>query len=148
MKILIIEDEKLLADSLKVLLESKGFEVEAVYDGETGADYAELGIYDLLILDVMMPGMDGLAVAKRVRSLRCSTPILMLTAKSDLEDRIQGLNAGADYYLTKPFDTRELLARIAVQLRRPSPAAAHARSASLCFNGITVPTGNWWDGMI
>ena len=118
MKILIIEDEKLLADSLKVLLESKGFEVEAGYDGETGADYAELGIYDLLILDVMMPGMDGLAVAKRVRSLRCSTPILMLTAKSDLEDRIQGLNAGADYYLTKPFDTRELLACVGALLRR------------------------------
>ena len=118
MKILVIEDEKLLAQSLKTLLEGKGFQVETVYDGETGADYAELGIYDLLILDVMMPGMDGLAVAKRVRSLRCSTPILMLTAKSDLEDRIQGLNAGADYYLTKPFDARELTACVNALLRR------------------------------
>ena len=118
MKILVIEDEKLLADSIQALLESKGFQVEAVYDGETGADYAELGIYDLLILDVMMPGMDGYQVARSVRSKRCATPILMLTAKSGLEDRIEGLNAGADYYLTKPFDSRELLACINALLRR------------------------------
>ena len=118
MKILIIEDEKLLADSIKTMLEGRGFQVEAVYDGETGADYAELGIYDLLILDVMMPKMDGYQVARRVRAQRCGTPILMLTARSSLEDRIEGLNAGADYYLTKPFDMRELLACINALLRR------------------------------
>ena len=97
MKILVIEDEKLLADSLKTLLEGKGFEVEVAYDGETGAEYAELGIYDLLILDVMMPGLDGYQVARRVRSKRCTASILMLTAKSAVEDRILGLNSGADY---------------------------------------------------
>ena len=118
MKILIVEDEKLLADSLKTLLVRKGFDVEVVYDGETGADYAELGIYDLLILDVMMPGLDGYQVARRVRAKRCTASILMLTAKSAVEDRIQGLNSGADYYLTKPFDTRELLACINALLRR------------------------------
>ncbi len=118
MKVLIIEDEKLLADSLKALLESKGFAVEAVYDGITGAEYAQTGVYDLLILDVMMPGMDGYQVARQVRAKRCATPILMLTAKSGLEDRIDGLNAGADYYLTKPFDSRELLACINALLRR------------------------------
>ena len=118
MKILIIEDEKLLADSVKMLLERKGFEVECVYDGKTGEQYAELGVYDLLILDVMMPEMDGYQVAREVRAKRCATPILMLTAKSGLEDRITGLNAGADYYLTKPFDTRELLACINALLRR------------------------------
>ena len=118
MKILIVEDEKILADSLKAVLERKGFSVEVVYDGEAGAEYAELGIYDLLILDVMMPKMDGYQVARQVRSKRCTTPILMLTAKSGLEDRIEGLNAGADYYLTKPFDTRELLACINALLRR------------------------------
>ncbi|MGN0589254.1 MAG: response regulator transcription factor [Ruminiclostridium sp.] len=118
MKILIIEDERLLADSLCELLQSKGFETEAVYDGKSGRDYAELGIYDLLILDVMMPEMDGYEVARRVRAHRCSTPILMLTAKSGLEDRIEGLNAGADYYLTKPFDSRELLACVNALLRR------------------------------
>ena len=117
-KILIVEDEKLLAESLKTLLTSKGFQVETVYDGESGAEYALLGIYDLLILDVMMPGLDGLSLARKVRAQRCATPILMLTAKSALEDRIAGLNAGADYYLTKPFDTRELLACINALLRR------------------------------
>ena len=118
MKILVIEDEKLLAQSIRALLEQKGFTVETVYDGETGAEYAKLGIYDLLILDVMMPGLDGFEVARQVRAQRCATPILMLTARSGIEDRIQGLNAGADYYLTKPFDTRELLACINALLRR------------------------------
>jgi len=118
MKILMIEDEVLLAESLKALLEGKGFQVEVVHDGETGAEYAELGIYDLLILDVMVPQLDGYQLAKRVRANRCTTPILMLTAKSDVEDRIYGLNCGADYYLTKPFDTRELLACINALIRR------------------------------
>lgn len=118
MKILIIEDEKLLADSVQTLLTQKGFEVEVAYDGETGEEYAGLGIYDLLILDVMMPGMNGYEVARKVRAKKCGTPILMLTAKSGLEDRITGLDAGADYYLSKPFDTRELLACINALLRR------------------------------
>ena len=118
MKILVIEDEKLLADSIKSMLERKDFYVEVVYDGESGKEYAELGIYDLLILDVMMPKMDGYEVARQVRASRCNTPILMLTAKSDVQDRIAGLNAGADYYLTKPFDSGELLASINALLRR------------------------------
>ena len=118
MKILIVEDEVLLANSLKTLLEKKGFTVEVAYDGETGKDYAETGVYDLLILDVMMPKLNGYDLASQVRAERCATPILMLTAKGELEDRIEGLNAGADYYLTKPFDTRELLACINALLRR------------------------------
>ena len=118
MKILIVEDEVLLANSLKTLLEKKGFTVEVAYDGETGKDYAETGVYDLLILDVMMPKLNGYDLARQVRAERCATPILMLTAKGELEDRIEGLNAGADYYLTKPFDTRELLACINALLQR------------------------------
>ena len=118
MKILLIEDEKMLADSIATILRHKGFQVETVYDGESGAQYAELGVYDLLILDVMIPKMDGYQVARQVRSKRLGTPILMLTARSSLEDRITGLNAGADYYLTKPFDIRELLACINALLRR------------------------------
>ena len=133
MKILIVEDEKLLADSLKTLLESKGFDVETVYDGISGAEYAELGVYDLLILDVMMPGMDGYAVARSVRARRCGVPILMLTARSSLEDRVEGLNAGADYYLTKPFDTRELLACINALLRRQG-----AQVDALSFGNTTL----------
>ena len=118
MKILVIEDEKLLADSICELLESKGFEAEAVYNGKDGTEYAELGIYDLTILDVMMSEMDGYEVARRVRADRCGIPILMLTARSGIEDKIEGLNSGADYYLTKPFDSRELLACINALLRR------------------------------
>lgn len=118
MKILIVEDEKLLAEGLKTLLELRGFDVELVFDGESGADYAETGVYDLLILDVMMPGLDGFSLARRVRAKRVATPILVLTAKGGVTDRIDGLNAGADYYLTKPFDNRELLACINALLRR------------------------------
>ena len=118
MKILVIEDEKLLADSIRSMLERKGFQVECVYDGESGREYALLGIYDLLILDVMIPKLNGLEVARQVRTQRCGTPILMLTARSDVQDRIAGLNAGADYYLTKPFDSGELLASINALLRR------------------------------
>lgn len=118
MRILIVEDEKLLADSLQAMLEKKDFEVEVAYDGESGEEYALLGVYDLLILDVMMPKMNGYELARQVRAKRLGVPILMLTARAGLEDRIEGLNAGADYYLTKPFDTRELLACINALLRR------------------------------
>ena len=118
MKILIVEDERLLADALKVLLDGRGFEADTVYDGKTGEEYARSGIYDLLILDVMLPGIDGYELAKRLRAAHLGMPILMLTAKSELEDRITGLDCGADYYLTKPFDTRELLACVGALLRR------------------------------
>ena len=118
MKILIIEDDKLLAESLATLLTLKGFDVEVVYDGDDGAEYAETGIYDLLIMDVMMPKLNGYQLAKQVRHSRITTPILMLTAKGETKDRIEGLNAGADYYLTKPFDNQELLACINALLRR------------------------------
>jgi len=133
MKILVIEDEKLLAGAIKALLESKGFSVETVYDGESGAEYALLGIYDLLILDVMMPGLDGYQVARQVRARRCATPILMLTAKGGVEDRIAGLNAGADYYLTKPFDSRELLACVNALLRRQG-----GQVDELCFGNTRL----------
>lgn len=117
MKILIIEDEALLADSLRTLLGRAGFEVEVVSDGDRGAEYALTGIYDLL-LDVMVPRLDGFSLARRVRAERVTTPILMLTARADVRDRIEGLNAGANYYLTNPFDNRELLACINALLRR------------------------------
>lgn len=138
MKILIIEDEKLLADSLKTLLERKGFTVECVYDGETGEEYARTGVYDLLILDVMMPRMNGYEVARSVRAKRCGTPILMLTARSSLEDRIEGLNAGADYYLTKPFDSRELLACVGALLRRQG---SQVDELELGNTGLDLSTG-------
>lgn len=118
MKLLIIEDEKRLADALKKLLEGEGFDVEVVYDGNSGQEYALLGIYDLLVMDVMLPNLNGFQLTKNLRSKRIGTPILMLTAKNALEDRIEGLDCGADYYLSKPFDFRELLACIHALLRR------------------------------
>lgn len=143
MKILVIEDEILLAESLKTLLEMKGFEVETVYDGENGAEYAETGIYDLLVLDVMMPGLDGYQVARQVRSRRLTTPILMLTARADLRDRIEGLNAGADYYLTKPFDNQELLACVNALLRRQGAQMDVLTYGNTCLDltGYTLSVG-------
>ena len=147
MRILVIEDEKMLADSIKAMLQRNGFYVECVYDGESGKEYAELGIYDLLILDVMMPKMDGFEVARQVRKARCNTPILMLTARSDVQDRIAGLNAGADYYLTKPFDSGELLASINALLRRQAGqvnemafgnTALDLETSTLLCNGKTI----------
>jgi len=142
MKILIIEDEKLLAQSLQTLLTLKGFEVEVVYDGEDGADYAETGVYDLLILDVMMPKLNGYQVARQVRARRITTPILMLTAKGEVQDRIEGLNAGADYYLTKPFDNQELLACINALLRRQGDQIDVLRygNTSLDLSGYVLST--------
>lgn len=118
MKILIIEDEKTLADSIKLMLTTKGFEAETVYDGELGEEYAMLNIYDLIILDIMLPKRNGFEIAKHIRANHNSTPILILTARADIEDKVNGLNAGADYYLTKPFDSRELLACVNALLRR------------------------------
>ena len=119
--------------------------METAFDGVSGAEYAETGIYDLLILDVMMPGMDGYAVARQVRQKRCTVPILMLTAKSDLPDRIEGLNAGADYYLTKPFDPEELLARVGAMTRRKGAMVLNEVSyedLTLDFNTVTLHCGS------
>lgn len=118
MRILVIEDERRLADTICAILRERGFDTDAAYDGESGEAYAKLGVYDLLILDVMLPGVDGFELARRLRAQRITLPILMLTAKSELGDRIEGLNAGADYYLTKPFDSGEMLACVHALLRR------------------------------
>ncbi len=118
MRILIVEDEEYLAHTVAALLGQHGFTCECVHNGSDALSYAATQSYDLLILDVMLPSTDGYAVARHLRTIRCSTPILMLTARSTLEDRIDGLNAGADYYMTKPFDNRELLACVRALLRR------------------------------
>lgn len=134
MKILIIEDERLLASSLQDLLGARGFETEAVYDGETGAAYAELGVYDLIILDVMLPRLDGRQVARCLRERRCGVPILMLTALSEVSDRVEGLDAGADYYLSKPFDSRELLSCVNALLRRQGRQVDELRFGSTALD--------------
>ena len=122
MRLLIVEDEKRLADTLRQLLHRQGYTADVSYDGVSGLDNAMSGIYDLVILDVMLPGMNGFQVAQKLRQGGIVVPVLMLTAKSGLTDRIHGLDCGADYYLTKPFEAEELLACIRTLLRRAGGA--------------------------
>lgn len=118
MRILIVEDERDLAMILSERLKIEGYYADAVYDGESGLDKALSGIYDLIILDVMLPKMNGIQVLEEIRKSNLDTPVLMLTAKSEIEDKICGLDNGADDYITKPFNTKELFARIRALLRR------------------------------
>ena len=118
MRVLIVEDEVRLAATLQDLLELNGYTADVCHDGEAGLDNALSGIYDVVLLDVMLPKMDGFTVLRRLRQEKCATPVLMLTARSELSDRIQGLDCGADYYLTKPFEPQELLACIRALTRR------------------------------
>lgn len=118
MQILVVEDDKRLADALVAILENAGYQAEAVYDGEDGLGYARSGLYSCMILDVMLPKMNGFDVATQLRRENNSIPILMLTARSALADTVGGLDAGADDYMTKPFAPVELLARIRSLTRR------------------------------
>ncbi len=118
MRILIVEDEKSLADVVKKGLEEEGYAVDAAYDGEDGLFMAENEPSDLIILDIMLPIIDGMTILRRIRKAGVKTPVLMLTAKDAVTDKVSGLDSGADDYLTKPFHFEELLARIRVLLRR------------------------------
>lgn len=118
MKILIVEDEYGLADAISEILKNENFTPTIVTDGEEGEYEALSGVYDLIILDVMLPGKNGFEILKSIRNEKIKTPVIMLTAKSEIEDKLQGLEHGADDYITKPFHTRELLARIKVILKR------------------------------
>ncbi|MCU6710521.1 response regulator transcription factor [Paenibacillus sp. J5C_2022] len=118
MRILIVEDEIHLAEALSQILKKQHYSTDVVHDGRTGLDYALSGIYDLLLLDIMMPELDGIRVLKALRSKGISTPVILLTAKGDVPDKVAGLDVGADDYIAKPFSTDELLARIRAALRR------------------------------
>ena len=118
MKILIIEDEFNLADAIKTMLEKKKYDVEIRTDGEEGLDEALTNIYDLIILDVMLPSIDGFEILRELKNNQIDSKILMLTAKSSIDDKLNGFNNGADDYLTKPFHMDELLARVNIQLRK------------------------------
>ena len=122
MRVLLVEDEKRLSSALQKLLQQERYETDAVYTGTDGLDYALTERYDAVILDVMLPGMDGFEVLRRMREEKVSTPVLMLTARGGVEDRVQGLNAGADYYLPKPFETAELMACLKAITRRGDAA--------------------------
>ena len=118
MQILIVEDEHSLSDAIAQLLRDQHYEVDCVYDGRSGLEYARAGHYDLIILDVMLPQMDGFEVVKTMRREKISTPVLILTARENISDKITGLDCGADDYMTKPFDYDELFARIRALTRR------------------------------
>lgn len=118
MNILIVEDEKRLADALSHILLDQKYIVDVVHDGASGLSYAESGIYDCIILDVMLPEMNGFDVCLELRRKKIMTPVLMLTAKDTITDKVKGLDAGADDYMTKPFSPEELLARLRVLTRR------------------------------
>ena len=118
MRVLVIEDETRLAATLRDLLELDGYSVDVCHDGEAGLDNALSAIYDVILLDVMLPKLDGFTVLRRLRAAGDSTPVLMLTARSEVSDKVQGLDCGADYYLTKPFEPRELLACVRALIRR------------------------------
>ena len=118
MKLLLADDEKEFSNALVAILKHNNYTVDAVYNGTDALDYALTGDYDGIILDIMMPGMDGMEVLKNLRSKGISTPVLFLTAKTEVDDRIKGLDLGADDYLPKPFDMGELLARVRAMLRR------------------------------
>ena len=118
MRVLIAEDEIATAKALQLLLEREKYTVDIVHNGIDAWDYASSVPYDVIVLDIMMPGMDGLEVLRRIRKQRMTTPILLLTAKAEIEDRVTGLNAGADDYLPKPFASVELIARVKALSRR------------------------------
>ena len=118
MRILIVEDEVRLAETLSELLRRQSYTTDICHDGVSGLDHAASGVYDLVLLDAMLPGMDGFTLLRKLREGGHTVPVLMLTARSDVSDKVRGLDSGADYYLTKPFETEELLACVRLLLRR------------------------------
>lgn len=119
MRILVVEDEHLIANSIKKGLEQERFAVDIAFTGDEGFDLASSEEYDAIILDLMLPGMDGITICQELRKKKIHTPILILTARGQVQDKVQGLDSGADDYLTKPFSFEELLARIRALIRRP-----------------------------
>lgn len=134
MRILIAEDEHNLAEALSVFFEKNQFSVDTVFDGQAAYDYAVSGGYDAIILDVMMPRLDGVEVLRRLRAERIRTPVMMLTAKAQKDDRITGFNAGADDYLPKPFEPDELICRVRAMLRR----AGDYKPTALTYADLTL----------
>lgn len=139
MKVLLVEDEERMLQALTELLRQEGYEVDECSDGVSGLDAVLSNIYDVIILDVMLPGKSGFSIAREARESGVRTPILMLTARGELDDKVMGLDSGADDYLTKPFMTRELLARIRALCRRNVSAA----DGSLSFGDLTLDTHDY-----
>lgn len=135
MRLLVVEDEMQLADALTEILKRNMYTVDTAYDGIKGLDNALSGVYDCIVLDIMLPGLNGFEILKKIRNEKISTPVLLLTAKSEVEDKIKGLDSGADDYLTKPFVTGELLARIRALTRRRGEILDETK---LDYNGLEL----------
>ncbi len=118
MKILLVEDEVRMADAIAQLLRQENYEVDICYDGDSGLEASLCNVYDIMIFDIMLPGKSGIEIVRECRREKITTPVLLLTAKSEIDDKVNGLDAGADDYLTKPFDIKELLARLRALTRR------------------------------
>ena len=138
MRILVVEDETHLGEALAHILKKNNYSVDNAFDGEAGLDDALSGIYDVIVLDIMLPKMDGISVLKEIRREGLDTPVILLTAKSDVADKVKGLDSGADDYLAKPFDTEELLARIRALGRRKGEITGNDHSLS--FGDIILNT--------
>lgn len=146
MRVLIVEDEVRLASTLKDLMELNGWAADVCHDGESGLDNALTGIYDVVILDVMLPRLDGFSLLRQLRAAGTATPVLMLTARSEVADKVTGLDCGADYYLTKPFEPRELTACVRALSRRApdllAPEALEFGDLSLDRNAFALMCGD------
>lgn len=136
MRVLVVEDEHLIANSIKKGLEQEHWAVDAVYDGNDGFDLASTEEYDVIVLDLLLPGMDGIQICRQLRAKNIHTPILILTAKGQVQDKVEGLDSGADDYLTKPFSFEELLARIRALSRRPK----NTLKSELSIEDLTLDT--------
>ena len=139
MRLLLAEDERALSKALVTILERNNYSVDAVYDGQEALEYLETGNYDAVIMDIMMPKVDGITALKMLRSRGDLIPVLMLTAKSEIEDKVTGLDAGANDYLTKPFSSRELMARI----RAVTRVQAAQTSSILKMGNVTLDRSNF-----
>jgi OmpR-family two-component system manganese-sensing response regulator len=142
MRILLVDDEAELTDPLSRVLTREGYDVDVAFEGAAGAQLALTGAYDLLILDWMLPQVSGLTICQQVRSQGDATPVLFLTAKDTLDDRVEGLDAGADDYIVKPFELRELLARVRALLRRPPTLETAGRSPKLHYDDLELDEAN------
>ena len=140
MNILLIEDEKSLSDALVQILKKEKYEVDAVYDGAAGFEYGQSGRYDVILLDIMLPKMNGYEVLEKLRAEKIATPILLLTARNQTSDKVKGLDMGADDYLAKPFSTSELLARIRALLRRKTDTIVTNEKS---FGDLTLSVSNF-----
>ena len=144
MNILIVEDETALAEAVEHILRKAGHSADRVADGQSALDYIRVGTYELILLDIMLPKLDGLSVLRQMRSEGVQTPVLMLTARTTVPDKVAGLNAGADDYLTKPFDPEELLARVGAMTRRKGAMVLNEISfqdLTLDLNTVTLRRG-------